>query len=92
MAATITISGKMRTQWWFWATMIAVAAAHLLLILRVHWTDRWVPAGILIGFAAVDLFLILSLLSFVGKVMGKDALVGESFAGDEGRSSGPSDR
>lgn len=92
LAAAITISGKMRTQWWFWATMIAVAAAHLLFILRVHWTDRWVPAGVLIGFAAVDLVIIYYLVCFVAKLMGKEALAKESFAGGKQTDTDPSER
>jgi phosphatidylserine synthase len=81
LAAVIKVSGKLRTQWWFWATMIPVALTHVLFILRVPW-PKWVPAGILIGFAAVDLLMIFYLISFVAKLMGKEALAKDSFAGD----------
>jgi hypothetical protein len=80
----IIVSGKLWTQWWFWATMIPVTGAHVLLILRVPWPDRWVPAPILIAFALVDLFAIFYLLYLVGKFMGKEALVKESFSGGKG--------
>src|SRR5678816_3107055 len=40
--AVVIVSGKLCTQWWFWATMIPVAGAHVVLILRVPWPDRWV--------------------------------------------------
>src|SRR5579862_3580191 len=76
----IIVSGKLRTQWWFWATMIPVAGAHVVFILRVPWPE-WVPAPILIAFALVDLFVILYLLYLVGTLMGKEAFVKESLAG-----------
>lgn len=80
LVAAIKASGKMRTQWWFWATMIPIAGAHVLFILRVPW-PKWVPSGILIGFAVADLLIIGSVLYVVAKLMGKEALVKESFSG-----------
>jgi hypothetical protein len=60
--------------------MIPVAGAHVVFILRVPWPE-WVPAPILIAFALADLFVIFYLLYLVGKLMGKEALVKESFTG-----------
>jgi hypothetical protein len=80
LGAVIKGSGEMRTQWWFWATMIPIAGTHALFILRVPW-PKWVPSGILIGFAVGDLLIISSVLYLVAKLMGKEALMGESFAG-----------
>ena len=79
LAVVIKVSGRLRTQWWFWATLIPVAGAHVLFILRVHW-PAWVPSPILIAFAAVDSLVIFYILSVVGKLMGKDALVKESLS------------
>lgn len=80
LGGVFIVSGKLRTQWWFWGTMIPVAGAHVVFILRVPWPE-WVPAPILIVFAAVDLLVIFYLLSFVAKLMGKEALMRESFSG-----------
>jgi hypothetical protein len=76
----IIVSVKLCTQWWFWATMIPVAGAHVVFILRVPWPE-WVPPPILIAFALADAFVIFYLLYLVGKLMGKEALVKESFSG-----------
>src|SRR5579862_2751677 len=70
----IIVSGKLCTQWWFWATMIPVAGAHVVFILRVPW-PKWVPAPILTVFALADAFVIFYVLYLVGKLMGKEALV-----------------
>lgn len=78
----IIASLKLCTQWWFWATMIPVAGAHVVFIRRVPWPE-WVPAPVLIVFALVDLFVIFYVLYIVGKLMGKEALVRESFPGDK---------
>ena len=82
LAMVIIVSGKLCTQWWFGATMIPVAGAHVLFILRVPWPE-WVPAPILIVFAVADLFVIFYVLYLVGKLMGKEALVKESFSGSK---------
>ena len=74
----IIASLKLCTQWWFWATMIPVAGAHVVFILRVPWPE-WVPAPILIAFALVDLFVIFYVLYVVGRLMGKEALVKGTF-------------
>jgi hypothetical protein len=80
LGMVIIVSGRVCTQWWFWATMVPVAGAHVVFILRVPWPE-WVPAPIVIAFALMDLFVIFYLLYLVGKLMGKEALVKESFSG-----------
>ena len=84
LVVVIIVSGKLCSQWWFWATMIPVTGAHVVFILRVPWPDRWIPAPILIAFALVDSFAIFCLLYFVAKLMGKEALAKESFRGEKG--------
>ena len=79
------VSGRLCTQWWFWVTMIPVLGAHVLFILRVPWPEsKWVPAPVLIAFALADAFVIFYVLYLVGKLMGKEALVKESFRGSTG--------
>ena len=80
LGMVIIVSGRVCTQWWFWATMVPVAGAHVVFILRVPWPE-WVPAPILIAFALMDLFVIFYLLYLVGKLMGKETLVKENFSG-----------
>lgn len=83
LGSVTIVSGKLCTQWWFWATLMPVAGAHVLFIVRVPWPE-WVPAPVLIAFALADAFWIFYLLYLVGKLMGKEALVKESFRGTKG--------
>ena len=52
---------------WFWITMAIVVALHVLLILSIPWTTKWVPASAIAGIAALDLIVILAILSVVAK-------------------------
>jgi hypothetical protein len=49
---------------WFWATVVAVVALHVVVILSFHWTTRWIPAAISMPFCMVDALLILKIFSF----------------------------
>jgi hypothetical protein len=48
---------------WFWATVAAIAALHLVLVLSFHWTSRWIPAAISMPFCMVDALLILKIFN-----------------------------
>jgi hypothetical protein len=80
LALAIHVAGRMRRHWWFWATMAVVGAAHVLLILRMHWNENvWVPAQTLTGLALVDLLVIFVLLRLVVRLVGGKAGVKEYF-------------
>ena len=65
----IAMRWKLRRYAWFWGTMIVFAALHVPLILLVPWTTRWVPAFLIIPIGMADLYLMLWVLSAVGKFM-----------------------
>lgn len=65
----ITMRWKLRGHFWFWITMIVLAALHVPLLLLVPWTTRWVPAFVIIPIGMADLYLMLLVLSVVGKLM-----------------------
>jgi hypothetical protein len=58
---------KWRLRWhaWFWATMAAVVALHVLLILFVPWTNKWVPALVTAGVDSLDICLVFWILGIV---------------------------
>ena len=66
----IAMRWKLKRHVWFWITMIIFAALHVPLILFVPWTTKWVPALAIIPIGMADLYLMLWVLSVVGKFMG----------------------
>jgi hypothetical protein len=62
---------RLKQHGWFWLTMIVLAALHVPLILFVPWTTKWVPALAIIPIGIADLYLMLWVLSVVGKFMGE---------------------
>ena len=66
----VAMRWKLKRHMWFWITMIVFAALHVPLILFVPWTTRWVPAFVIIPIGMADLYLMLWVLSIVGKFMG----------------------
>jgi hypothetical protein len=67
LGIAIAMRWKLRRHVWFWITMAVIAALHVPLILFIHWTTKWVPAFVTTPFAVADLFVILLILSWVGK-------------------------
>ncbi len=65
----VVLKWKLRRHIWFWAIMTIVASLHVLLILFVPWTDKWVPAFVCAVIGLADLIVILAIFSIVGKLM-----------------------
>jgi hypothetical protein len=66
----IIMRWKLRWHTWFWGTVFFLAALHLPLILFVPWTTKWIPAIVIAPFGIADLYLMLWVLSVVGRFMG----------------------
>lgn len=69
LVIVIAMRWKLKRYVWFWITMIVFAALHVPLILFVPWTIKWVPALAIIPIGIADLFIMLWVLSVVGKFM-----------------------
>jgi hypothetical protein len=69
LGVAIAIKWKLRRHVWFWTTMTVIAALHVLLILSVPWTTKWVPAIVIVPIGIADLYAMLAILSVVGKFM-----------------------
>lgn len=67
----IAMRWKLKQHVWFWVTIAFLAALHLPLILFIPWTIKWIPAVVIIPFGIADLYLMLLVLSVVGKYMGQ---------------------
>ena len=65
----IAMRWKLKRHAWFWITMTLIVALHVPLILFVPWTTKWVPAILVIPIGTIDLYIILAILSLVGKFM-----------------------
>jgi hypothetical protein len=67
LALAITMRWKLRRHVWFWETMICLALLHVPLILFVPWTTKWIPAVVIAPFGIADLYVMLWVVSLVGK-------------------------
>jgi len=67
LAFAVALKWKLRQRAWFWIAVIIIAALHVPLLLFVPWTTSWVPAATIAAIDSVDLILVLSILTVVGK-------------------------
>jgi len=67
----IRFKWRLRRQPWFWVTMAVIAVLHVLWVLFVPWTTKWIPVFVYIGIATADFVLILWILLVVEKFMGE---------------------
>ena len=68
IGVVVAMRWKLRRNLWFWIALTLIAALHVPLILFVPWTTKWVPAIVIIPIAIADLYLMLGILSLVGKL------------------------
>ncbi|MGH7625130.1 MAG: hypothetical protein ACREOJ_07420 [Gemmatimonadaceae bacterium] len=66
LAFVIALKWKLRQHARFWIAVIIIGALHVPLLLSVHWTVSWVPAGTIAAIDSVELIVILSILTMVG--------------------------
>jgi len=65
----ITMRWKLRKHVWFWITMTFLAVLHVPLILFIPWSTKWIPAVMIAPFGLADLYAMLWVLAFVGRLM-----------------------
>lgn len=63
----VALKWKLRKHAWFWIAVIIIAALHVPFLAFVPWTTSWVPAAAIAPIDSVDLIVILSVLTVVGK-------------------------
>lgn len=69
LVSAIALKRTPRRSAWFWITMTSIATVHVVLILFVPWTSRWVPAVVAAAIGSADLVVILGILSVVGNLV-----------------------
>ena len=70
LGIVIRFKWKLRRQTWFWVTMAVIAVVHVLWVLFVPWTTKWIPVFVYIGIATADFVLILWILLVVERLVG----------------------
>ena len=70
VGVVIAIKWKLRRHVWFWIIMAILAALHVLFILFVPWTAKWIPALVVIPIAIGDFYVMLWVLMVVKKIHG----------------------
>jgi len=58
---------QLRGYSWFWWTLSVFVAFHVLLLVFVPWTTKWIPAAAYAGAASIDIYGMLWLLSLFQK-------------------------
>jgi hypothetical protein len=67
----ITVKRNLRYYVWFWSTIATLAGVHVVLIVFVPWTSRWVP-GVAIAFiTTADVAVILAVVELVQNIIRK---------------------
>jgi len=74
----IAVKWKLRRHAWFWVTIAILAALHVLLILFVPWTTKWVPALAIAGADSADFCIALWILALVGRFIRRPTLKAKS--------------
>jgi hypothetical protein len=69
LAFVIAVKPNLRGKPWFWTFMGLVAALHIILLVTIPWTTKWVPAFAIAFIDSIDLFGILAALSVISNAM-----------------------
>ncbi len=73
----LKVRWELRGHVWFWSTMALIVAVHIPLILFVPWTNRWIPAFVILPIGIADAIAVLTLVQFVEKRMTPSGAAGE---------------
>lgn len=69
VAFAVAMKWELRSRIWFWTAMVIFVAFHVLLVLIIPWPTGWIPAIVMIPIGLADLYVMLAIVSFVGKFM-----------------------
>ena len=69
LVITVRTRWDLRKHVWFWAVIVVLTAAHVPVILRVHWPFMTMPAVSLLPFAMLDWAIMYGFIKLVEKVM-----------------------
>ena len=69
VAFAVAMKWELRSRIWFGTAMAIFVAFHVLLVLIIPWPAGWIPAIVMIPIGLADLYVMLGILSIVGKLM-----------------------
>jgi hypothetical protein len=69
LAFVIVLKRPLWLQSWFWIMMAVIAAVHILLVLLIPWTNKWIPALAIAAIDSADLCVIICIIVIVEKLM-----------------------
>jgi hypothetical protein len=70
----IKVCRDLRGRWWFWVTIVAIAALHVPLLMHIAQRLGRMPFPARLSFGIVDVLVILAVISLVERLIGnKDA-------------------
>jgi hypothetical protein len=73
IAFTAAVKWKLTGQTWFWTAIAVIITLHVVLILSVPWTTKWVPAAACAGICTVDLIAMLAILDALETILQRSA-------------------
>jgi hypothetical protein len=73
IAAAVAFRWQLRHHLWFWGVVAITVVLHALGIVYQSWTTRWIPAAVSAGYATIDLYVILVVISIVRKFEGDES-------------------
>jgi len=68
----VVVKWRLREHAWFWITVAVFVALHVLLLVVVPWTKKWVPASTSAGIGTIDIYAMLSIVSVIGNLRRSD--------------------
>jgi hypothetical protein len=71
VAFAVAMKWELRSHIWFWITTAIFVALHARLVLFIPWPAGWIPAVVMIPIGLADLYVMLEILSVIGKFVGE---------------------
>jgi phosphatidylserine synthase len=68
-AIAVRLKWELRDRPWFWITMAIVVVIHILLIVNIPWTSRWIPSIAMAAVASADLIVIIIIIAVVQRLV-----------------------
>jgi phosphatidylserine synthase len=65
----VRLKWELRDRPWFWITMAIVVLIHILLIVNIPWTSRWIPSIAMAAVASADLIVIIIIIAVVQRLV-----------------------
>jgi hypothetical protein len=72
LCLVVVLKWRLRVHIWFWVTIAFFVALHVVLLVTVPWTTKWVPAFTTAGICSIDTYAMLYAISIIGRLRHSD--------------------